>query len=255
MEQRDTAMTTGSEGISPLGTRIMNVFSSPGELFTEVARTPVQKSSWAVPYVLSLLLTLVFTYGLFSNPSLRQQIYDTQLQGMQKAVEEGRMTQAQLDQMREGMESSGLGMFMLFGGVSQIVIGSAMFFGLALLLWLTSKFGLKATAGYAKLLELTGLASFIALIGAVITLVLMYVFDSLRATPGAALAILDSYDRENKMHLFLSSLNVFTLWETSIIGIGLSKVANKSTGVGMGIAFGLWALWTIVTVALGWGRV
>ena len=255
MEQQEkTTMGTESAKPSSLGTRIMNVFSSPGELFIEVAGTPVQKSSWVVPYVLSLLLVLIFTYALFSNVSLRQQIYDMQIQGMQKAVEEGKMTQAQLDRVREGMESSGLGMFMLFGGVSQIVIGSAMFFGMALVLWLTTKFGLKATAGYRKLLEVTGLVSFIGLIGAVITLILMYAFDSLRATPSAALAILSSYDHENKLHHFLSSLNVFILWETSVVGIGLSKVSSKSTGVGLGVAFGLWALWTIVTIATGWGR-
>jgi len=230
----------------------MNVFSSPGELFTDVAGMPVQKSSWVVPYVLSLLLILIFTYALFSNASLRQQIYDVQIQ---KAVEQGKMTPAELDQMRERMEGSGLGMFMLFGAGFQIAIGSAIFFGLALVLWLVAKFGLKAGAGYEKLLEVTGLASIIGLIGAVITLILMYMFDSLRATPSAALAVLSSYDHENKVHHFLSLLNIFTLWQTYILGIGLSKVCYKSTSTGVGVAFGLWAVWTVLSVVLGWGRI
>ncbi len=254
MEQRETAQAVESAKGSSLGTRIVNVFSSPGELFTEVAGLPVQKSSWVVPYIVSLFLVLIFTYALFSNVSLRQQIYDMQLQGMQKAVEEGKMTQAQLDRTREGMESSGLGMFMLIGGVSQSVIVSVIFFGLALVLWLIAKFGLKASAGYAKLLEVTGLATFIGIVGTVVTLLLMYVFDSLHATPGLWLAVLSSYDHENKLHRLLSSINVFTLWETFVTGIGLSKISGKSPGVGMGAAFGLWVLWTILSVALGWGR-
>ena len=90
-------------------------------------------------------------------------------------------------------------------------------------------------------------------LGAVVTLLLMYVFDSLYASPGAALAVLSSYDSHNTVHKILSQLNIFSLWETAIIGIGLSKISGKSAGMGMGVSYGLWALWSIIAVTLGIG--
>lgn len=252
MEQHGT-MSAQSTQASPLMTRFANVFASPAELWSEVAAMPVQKSSWVVPYVLSLALVLLFTFALFNNDSLRNQIYDMQTEGMRKAVAEGHMSESQMEMREEGMRSSGLGMFMLFGGVSQVVIISIMFFGMALFLWLAAKFGLKANAGYAKLLEVSGLVSFIGMLGAVITLLLMYALDSLYASPSLALAVLDSFDAQNTMHKVLAQANVFSLWQTGLVGMALSKIAGKPTGAGMGVAFALWALWSIVAVALGFG--
>lgn len=251
MEQETTS--SAPSPVSSLLTRVLNVFASPSELWSEVAAVPVQKSSWVVPYVLLLVVVLAFTYALYVNESLRDQIYDMQLQGMQKAVAEGRMSQTQFERMEEGMRGSGPGMFMLFGGVSQAVIISIMFFGMALVLWLAVKFGLKANVGYSKLLEVSGLVSFIGILGAVITLLMMYAFDSLYASPSLALAVLDSFDGENTVHKIFAQVNVVSIWETAVVGIALAKISGRSTGIGMAVAFGLWGLWSVIVVALGFG--
>ena len=69
MEQQDTPTATTPAPTS-FGTRIMNVFSAPSELYAEVAAMPVQRSSWLVPYVLSMILVLFFTFALYNNESL-----------------------------------------------------------------------------------------------------------------------------------------------------------------------------------------
>jgi hypothetical protein len=247
--------TSTTEPISPssLSTRLMNVFTAPTELYTEVAKTPIQRSSWVVPYVISILLAFLFIIALYANESLRQQAYDVQIQTMQKALEQGQMTQAQFDQARDRIEGSGPVLFVVFGGIPAAVVLSILFFGAALALWLAAKFGLKATAGYQKLLEVYGLASFIGILGVIATLLTMYAFDSLHATPSAALAVLNSFDHTNKLHIFLSHLDVFTLWQTALVGVGISKISGKSLGAGMSVTYGLWLIWAVIATLLGIG--
>jgi hypothetical protein len=48
-------------------------------------------------------------------------------------------------------------------------------------------------------------------------------------------------------------LNIFTLWESAVIGIGLAKLSGKSTGMSMGVVFGLWLIWVLISSSLGWG--
>jgi hypothetical protein len=54
------------------------------------------------------------------------------------------------------------------------------------------------------------------------------------------------------MHRFLSSLNVFSIWQVVVLGIGLSKYAQKALGSGITVAFVLWVIWVLlVTFVLG----
>jgi len=150
-----------STDASSLLSRATDVFAAPGDLFEEVAVAPVQQSSWIVPYVLSLVMAIVITFSIYNNASLRQQAYDRQEQAMKQAVAQGKMTQEQYDQMTERMESTGPVMFMVFGGGVVIVIITCVFFGATLIVWLVSKFALKFTGSYGKMLEVFGLASII----------------------------------------------------------------------------------------------
>ena len=172
---------------------------------------------------------------------------------MQKAVDQGKMTHEKMDRAREQMESSGAGMFLLIGGGAAVVFLTLMFFVVPFVLWVTAKFALKFTGNYNKMLELYGITTLIGILGSIITLLMMYGFDSMRASPGAGLLIMNSFDQSSVVHKLIASLNVFTLWQAGIVGLGIAKVSNKSSGVGMGVAFGLWAVWTIISSLLGWG--
>lgn len=234
-------------------TRAANVFASPTELYSEVATQPVKASSWSIPYIVSLLLAIIFTYVLFSNPTLKQQVYDSQERAWKQAVAQGKMTQSQYEQMSNGMESSGPTMFMIIGGGATVVIITVMFFGLALLLWLIVKLGLKASASYGKMLEVLGLASLISIAGTIVTLLLMNAFNTMYAAPGASLLIMSSFDPTSTAHRFIAAINIFTIWEVIVLGIGISRIAGKSYGVGIGIMVGLWIVWVIGSSLIGFG--
>jgi hypothetical protein len=252
MEQTENQIPQVPEATS-LMTRITNVFTSPSELYTEVAANPVKTSSWLVPLLISIIIALISIVAIYSNDTLRNQIYEMQSKRMEQMVQEGRMTQEQSNAAVEGMQNTGFGMFLLFGGVSVLFMIVISFFVAALFLWLTSKIGLKFSGKYAKILEIYGLASFIGILGGIITILLMFVLDSMYAAPSPTIFMLNSFDTTNKAHIILAQLNIFTIWQTGIIGLGISKVTNKSIGTGLGVAFGLWILWVIISTLTGIG--
>jgi hypothetical protein len=144
------------------------------------------------------------------------------------------------------------GMMMVFGIIWSVIVLSIMFFAAALVFWLIGKFALKATGGYTKYLELWGTASWIASLGAIITLLMVLGLNSMYASPSAALAVLSGFDPTNTTHRILSSLNVFSIWQAVVLGIGLSTYGGKPAGTGITIAIVLWVVWVLVsTFALG----
>jgi hypothetical protein len=251
MDQQ-TTHSSGSAAASSFGARAMEVFTSPGDVFSEVASAPAQTSSWLLPYLITLLVAAVVTYSLSITPSLRQQILEPQQQQMQKAVDDGKMSQENYDRAVAGMESPGL--FLAFGfGISLVFVSLAVF-GAPLVLWLIVKLLLKSPASYGKMLEVYGLTSLIGVLGGIVTLLLMHVFDSVHASLGGSMLVMNNFDRNSLAHKLLASVGVFGLWQTALIGQGMAKVSGKPASTAMGIAFGLWAVWAIVASLLGWVR-
>lgn len=235
-----------------LGTRIMNVFASPSEAFEGIGSSDSKASLWVIPLVVTVIVGLVSTYVLFSNETLRNQVMEQQTKAMEQRVQEGKMTQEQFDQAQSGMETMG-GMMMGIGMIGVVIVVGVYFFGIALVLWLTGKFALKAQAGYLSYLSLLGLASWIGVLGGIITMLMIVGLNSFYATPSAALAIYGTYDVTDTTHRILSKINVFTLWETALVGIGLSNLSGRPAGVGIGVAFGLLAVWFAISIPLGLG--
>ena len=253
MDQQSMSPSTAAVQPSSLASRAADVFASPSSLFTEVAAAPVRSSSWVMPLILSLCLALAFTYTIYNNPNLRQQVYDMQEQAFKKAVEKGSMTQEQAQQATERMESTGLAMFMVFGGGLAVVTITAVFFLAPLVIWALAKFILKYGGAYMKLLEIWGLASFIGILGTIITLLLMSVFDSMHASPGGGLLVMGSYDANSVAHRFLVSMNLITIWQVAVLGIGVGTVSGGKVGKGLAVMFGLWLLWVIISAVTGFG--
>jgi len=252
MEQTENQIPQPPEATS-LMTRVTNVFTSPSELYNEVSVTPVQRSSWLTPLILSVLMALLFVVAIYFNTDLRSQIYEKQFEALKAQVEQGKIPQERYEQIVEGMKNSGPGMFIGIGGVSAVVMTLVVFFGASLFLWLASKIILKFSGKYTKVLEVFGLASFVGLFGSVFTLLLMSLFGKMTATPSPSLFFGDAFDTKNKLHVVLSSLNIFTIWQMGLVGIGLSKISNKSISTGLVIAYGLWILWIIISTVSGIG--
>lgn len=242
--------TTDTPTPDSLGNRITNIFASPSEAFQGLP-TSRRSLHWVIPYVLLLVLGVLSVYLVFSNEALRAQIYDMQAQQFEKAVEEGRMTQQQADQIRDRMEQTSFGLFMVFGSIPILLFTSAYFFLGTLFLWLAGKVVLKSTANYGLTLEVYGLSSWIGILGSLVTMAMILGLNSLFATPSLGLMYLGGYDTTNTMHKLASALNVFSGWQAVVIGIGLSTLAQKPASKGIIVSVALWAVWLAIGVPLG----
>ncbi len=225
--------------------RAVDIFSSPGKVYGEIAALPPQATSWVIPYVLTLLLAVISNIAIFSNPSLQSQAIEPQKEMLQERVQQGKMTQEQATQAEE-MTASGSTMMLVIGSVGAVVVMTAFFFAGALAFWLAAKLFLKCVVTYKKMLEVYGLPMLIGVLGGIVALLLMHLFNSIYARPGGALAIMDHFNRKDITHMMLMQLDVFSVWQMAVLGVGLSKVSGKSTGTGVGLAMGLWVVWVIV---------
>lgn len=233
-----------------VGSRMMNVFASPSEAFEGLAEAPKKAMNWLPAYLVMLILSVITVVMMFTNESLKQQMMDQQATALEKRVEEGKMTQAQADQAREGMEMMGSGIFIATGAVGAVVVLSAIFFGGALVFWLIVKWFFKAPLAYGKLMEVMGISLWISVLGGIISLLMMVGLGSMYAQPALSLAVYNSFDPNNTMHKLLGALNVFSIWWMIVLGIGLAKVSHKSSGAGIVASLVVWVIVTALQVSL-----
>ncbi len=231
------------------GSVLINVFSSPADAFADLGGSESKPTNWLFPLITLILLASVSTYTIFSNEGLKGQALEVQSRAIDKRVSEGKMTQEQADQARSGMEKMG-GMFLAIGIVTSVVFLCIMMFGAPLFLWLADKALLKSPVGYAKHLEMYGISSWIGILGGIVTLFMIVGLNTMYATPSAALAVYTSYDPLNTTHKILSAINIFAVWQVIVVGIGVSKFANKPATTGIGVVLGLWVIWTIIQIFL-----
>ena len=224
-----------------LGSAIVNVFSAPADVFTNLNTTESKPMHWILPLVVSIAAVIIMMVVGFSSQSLKSQRLEATRITLEQRVTQGKMTQEQFDRAMEGMEKGG-GVVLAIQIVAITIIFSVFFFLSGLLLWLGSKFVLKLPVGYEKILELSGIASWIGVLGIFLQMLMMVGLDSIYAQPNAAIFFFQNFDITNSTHKILAMLNFFTIWQTIIIGIGLQKWSNKSLTLPMIVSFAVWLI-------------
>jgi hypothetical protein len=232
---------------------VLDVFASPSEAFESIKDSVPSPSLWLIPMLCAFIIFASHTFILFADNTLKAEFLNTQSTVLYNKVKEGKLTKDETDQVESNMNSMSDTMivFTIAGGV---IIVPLSYFGCALLLWLANKIIFKSSIVYIKILELFGITTWINLLGRVFSIALMLAFGTAAATPSAALAVLESYNSANIFHRDLTSLNIFSIWEVFVIGIGLGKLSGKSSSAGIIVALGLWALLVGSSILLGFTR-
>lgn len=150
-----------------LGARLLNVFAVPGEVFEEVKISKPSAHNWLVPVLIASVVGAISAIIMFSQPTIQQQVREKQERTLEKQVQAGKMTRAQADQALTMMEKfSGPAMMKTFGAVGSVIYSFVRVFSWALVLWLLGRWFLKVRFDYMKAVEVAGLASMIATLGA-----------------------------------------------------------------------------------------
>ncbi len=246
MEQQPEVPPAGNiPAPSTLGSRLIDIFVSPGEVFDGMKSASKSTGNWLVPLILAILVGIITIFVVFSQPTIQQQMIDVQHNQMQKQVQAGKMTQEQMAHAESMIPKPGSLIWNIFG-ILGVIIGNLIIILLAaLILWLIGKYALKAPLKYGTLLEITGLSYMVMVLGSIISILTILALDSLYATPSLAILIKE-FDAGNSMHKLFSYMNIFYIWFVALLGLGIAKICNCTTMKGMIWTFGIFIIFSLV---------
>jgi hypothetical protein len=246
-----------SESLSPpmsLTDRLMSVFVSPAEVFDEIKTSPPNSANWVVPLVCAMMVGIIYSLVVFSQPGIIQNMKDATEKKMQESVAAGKMTQQQADQAQETVgKIMNPGVFKVVGILSSIFINTGLLFLVALIIWLLGKYGFHGDFGYMQAVETVSLSGMIYVMGGVVSMLLAVIYGNMSMTPGPVLLV-GRFDPANKVHLILSAVNLISLWYVGILALGLARLSGAGFGKSAVWLYGLWAVFTIGPIWLFGGR-
>ena len=216
-----------------LGSRLVNVFAAPGEVFDEVRTSPVSAANWVLPTILLAIVAMLSALIINSQPAIKRQKVAMQEAMFQKMVDSGKMSKEAADKQVAAAESGGAVKSVIEAAFAPVGIVIALFWS-ALIVWLGGLI-LGTRFGYMKAVEIVGLASMIALLGAVVKTLLIMVTGNMFAGPTPGLLVKDFNPMSNTLHGILSVCDVIWFWALGVQAYGLAKVG--------GISFGKAAVW------------
>ncbi len=260
MEETPTVAVPAEAAAKPMSftEKLTNVFSAPGELFDNVRDTPPTASNWLIPLAIFLVIAIAMQQIIMHNPALVDQLKVQMTQKMDKQFEEqiksGKMTPEQATQAREQAEaftnpSAPIFIAIMIGTL--ILFTPIVLFAMCLVYWMMGRSIMKAQAPYMKVVEVIGLVLFIGILESIVTTIMTVGLENLHATPSLALAVLGSFSADNKLHLLLSKVNVFTIWSLIVTGIGLGHLFRRDVPKVMALVFALWVLWVVFALLTG----
>jgi hypothetical protein len=122
------------------------------------------------------------------------------------------------------------------------------------ILWLISQMWFKVKEpGFLKLLEASGLAMMISVLGQIVTLLLIVNFARLFATPSLGLLV-DNFDVTRKSHLFLGAANVFAFWHIAVMSIGLARFTSTPFLRAFSVLLTFWVIQESLFILVGMGQ-
>lgn len=239
-----------------MAARLTNVLVAPGEVFAEVKSSPIRHGNWLIPALILVLGSWLAAALMFSNASIKQQVANIQEQAIQERfqpqIDEGKMTQAQVDQMKTQVAKySGIGHMVggFVGPIFQAVITP--FWG-GFIVWLGGVWIFRQRFDYLKGVEVVGLTMVVLAIGAVVKGLLCAAMGSMFASPGPILLV-KNHDPTNPLHNVLVTLDVFMIWGVLLRAVGLATLSNVSFAKAASWVVGVWVLLTGGMLGFSWG--
>lgn len=231
-----------------LSDKFVGILTEPSTVFANLRDAGPRKSDWFVPLLVFALILSAATVLTMSNPTFSDQMRQAQNERMQEQVQQGKMTQEQAEMALDQMEQF-QGVSMIFGVIGVMVTVPIFFFLIVFIYWALMKFVFHGAATFALMTSVSGLLMYYSAGDQILRILLMFVFGDINVSFSPALALLAQH-KEMTFKL-LSHLNPITLYATYLTGVGISTVAGLPRAKGLIIAFSLWAVIVILSVAVG----
>jgi hypothetical protein len=226
------AAAEGAKPLPNLLTRFFMVFVAPGELFNQLKITP----KWLGAFLLVLVLTGAATSLLLPEEMVREQV--TQSVSADASPEEI----AGVEKVADFFASPAGRALSTFLNMAVVALFFTIYIGIIMLVFNVFMGG---EASFKQLFSFGSHASLISSVGALVTVPLKIAKEDMRA--GLNLGLLSPVDT-GFLNNFLTGLDIFAIWATIVLALGLSKLyTNRSI---TGIAIILFIIFALV-VAIG----
>jgi hypothetical protein len=235
---------------SSVGSRLLNVFATPGDVFQEVKTTSDSPANWLVPALILIAVGWVSAWLVFSQDTIKHQLSEMTDQAIQKQIERTRMSEQQAEQTRAvGEKWAGI-----MGKVTAVLVpvfgGFITPFFWGLILWLVGAKVLKGDFPYMKAVEVVGLVNMVNILDVIVRTLLIIGLGNLYAAPSLVLLVKD-FDPQNTVHGLLALVNLTTFWVLALRAVGLARLSGASFTKAALWVFGIWAAYTGFFIGLG----
>jgi Yip1 domain len=224
--------------------RFVGVFYSPGETFDDI----VTKPDFVFPLVLLMLSTISVAEVMLAKIGM-ERIVRMQIE------QSSRASSMSPEQMQQAIEQGArIGGIIAHGSFIFVVIGMLIIAAIGLGI-VNAIFG--ASVKFKTAFSVTSYAGLVSLVGAVMAIALILFgdpehFNSQNPVPANLGFFLNPLETSKPMMALASSLDIFTVWNMILLGIGFSKSTGgkaKPTAVCFSF-FGLWVLWVLIKMGL-----
>jgi len=231
-------MENGSGESKSMGAfaRIGNIFMSPSETFESIGQKPL----WWVPFIIVVVVAIALQLWLM-NITMQDQIAQMQARGM---------SPEQMDGIQERMQGPMRYMGLVMAPVAILVIWLAT----AGLLLLGSNVISGGIAKYSQVFGVVAWSSLITAIGGILKSVLVHIQGTsygVSTSLAALMPVPPMGEKPDILYQFLSKMDPFMAWQVVLWGMGLAVVSKIESKNGYIIAFSLWLIWIVISIALG----
>jgi hypothetical protein len=238
----EEVLTPGVVGLSQVE-RVVDTFVAPTKTFTDILRS----TSWWLPF----LLGVIASYGLMAGISQKvgwSQLTDNQIQSSPSSQAQlANATPEQSVAIRSMMTKS-----FKYGFAASPAINLVYLLVISVVLWPTINFVFAGKATYGQVFSVMTYAFLPEALKAVIATAVLYIGTSaenftadnmLGTSPGYYLST------PGALKVFLTSLDIFTIWAMILMAIGLSIVAKTKRSSAFITVFGWWFLIVVIKTA------
>lgn len=228
--------TTGTAPTAPwpFPKRFISVFTSPRALFEHLAVQP----SWLVPFLVGMLLIVIYIMILWDPVMLPETLA--------KMEESGQASEQALDMITNVGRWTTLGAVLIGATVITFLYALAVFF--------VSGFLLGGRIKYKQALSIVTHSGLVAVLGTIVRIPLAFFSKTAQATIGPGVFFPPS-QAEGFPQKFLANLltnfDLFTLWQTALVALGVSVVANLPKGKANAGIWGLYLVFVLLGSLLG----
>jgi hypothetical protein len=216
-----------------VGPKLLNMLASPSEVIEEVVVASPRHANWLLPTLLVCVTGLILLVATSDSSQVAANLKQLSLAS--------RLSTEQVDWLSKHWQ--------LISGASVCLAAFAGLFWSAFVIWFLGRFPLKSRFPFLKALEIAGLTSSILVLGTTATVLLTLATGDVSARPALSL-FLPKLDPSDSTRAAFDVLNVFHLWMTAVLALGLSKLAAASFREAAFWVFGYWVVFRLSVMLL-----